>query len=124
MEDHADALLLVLEKGTIGRSYNIGGENERTNLELVQTLCKILDRLKPRSTGTYADLITFVQDRPGHDARYAIDPSRIRNELGWRPSVTVEEGLEKTVQWYLDNEDWWKQLQNRTGVGERLGTKS
>jgi len=124
VEDHADALLLVLEKGAIGQSYNIGGENERTNLELVQTLCKILDRLKPRNTGTYADLITFVQDRPGHDARYAIDPSRIRNELGWRPSVTVEEGLEKTVQWYLDNEDWWKPLQSRSGVGERLGTKS
>ena len=124
VEDHADALLLVLEKGVIGRSYNIGGENERTNLELVQTLCKVLDRLKPKNTGTYADLITFVQDRPGHDARYAIDPSRIRNELGWRPSVTVEEGLEKTVQWYLDNEDWWKPLQNRSGVGERLGTKS
>ena len=124
VEDHADALLMVLEKGAIGRSYNIGGENERTNLELVQTLCKILDRLKPKHTGTYADLITFVQDRPGHDARYAIDPSRIRNELGWRPSVTVEEGLEKTVQWYLDNEDWWKPLQNRRGVGARLGTKS
>ena len=124
VEDHADALLLVLEKGTIGRSYNIGGENERTNLELVQTLCRILDRLKPKNTGIYADLISFVQDRPGHDARYAIDPSRIRNELGWRPSVTVEEGLEKTVQWYLDNEDWWKPLQNRRGVGARLGTKS
>lgn len=124
VEDHADALLLVLEKGAIGRSYNIGGENERTNLGLVQALCEILDRLKPKSTGTYADLITFVQDRPGHDARYAIDPSRIRNELGWRPSVSVEEGLEKTVKWYLDNEDWWKPLQNRSGVGERLGTKS
>ena len=124
VEDHADALLLVLEKGAIGRCYNIGGENERTNLELVQTLCKILDRLNPKNTGTYADLITFVQDRPGHDARYAIDPSRIRDELGWRPSVTVEEGLEKTVQWYLDNEDWWKPLQNRRGVGKRLGTKS
>lgn len=124
VEDHADALLLVLEKGVIGRSYNIGGENERTNLELVHTLCKILDRLKPRTAGEYADLITFVHDRPGHDARYAIDPSRIRDELGWRPSVTVEEGLEKTVQWYLDNEDWWKPLQNRSGVGERLGTKS
>ena len=103
VEDHADALLLVLENGKIGRSYNIGGENERTNLELVQTLCKILDRLKPRRTGAYEELITFVQDRPGHDARYAIDASRIRNELGWRPSVTLEEGLEKTVQWYLDN---------------------
>ena len=124
VEDHVDALLLVLEKGTIGRSYNIGGENELTNLELVQTLCRILDRLNPRRTGAYEELITFVQDRPGHDARYAIDPSRIRHELGWRPSVTVEEGLEKTVHWYLDNEDWWKPLQNRMGVGKRLGTKS
>ena len=124
VEDHADALLLVLEKGSIGRRYNIGGENERTNLQLVQTLCDILDRLNPRSKGSYAELITFVQDRPGHDARYAIDPSRIRDELGWRPSVTVEQGLEKTVQWYLDNEDWWGPLQKRTGVGERLGTKS
>lgn len=124
VEDHADSLLLVLEKGALGRSYNIGGENERTNLELVKTLCGILDYLHPRDEGSYADLITFVTDRPGHDARYAIDPSRIRNELGWRPSVTVEEGLEKTVQWYLDNENWWRPLLGRTGVGERLGTKS
>jgi dTDP-glucose 4,6-dehydratase len=124
VEDHADALLLVLEQGELGRSYNIGGENERTNLELVKTLCGILDRLKPRGNGSYADLITFVTDRPGHDARYAIDPSRIRDELGWRPSVTVEEGLEKTVQWYLENEHWWKPLLERSGVGQRLGTKS
>ena len=124
VEDHADALLLVLTQGLNGRRYNIGGENERTNLELVRTLCKILDRLQPRRIGSYAELISFVQDRPGHDARYAIDPSRIKHELGWRPSVTVEEGLEKTVQWYLDNEEWWKPLQNRTGVGKRLGTKS
>ena len=124
VEDHADALLLVLARGKIGRSYNIGGENERTNLELVQTLCKILDRLKPRATGSYSDLITFVQDRPGHDERYAIDPGRIRDELGWRPSLTVEQGLNKTVQWYLDNEDWWRPILNRPGVGERLGTQS
>jgi dTDP-glucose 4,6-dehydratase len=121
VEDHADALLLVLEKGVVGRSYNIGGENERTNLELVKTLCGILDRLSPRAEGSYTELITFVTDRPGHDARYAIDPSRIRNELGWRPSVTLEEGLEQTVQWYLDNEDWWRPLLQRSGVGERLG---
>ena len=124
VEDHADALLLVLEKGTLGRSYNIGGENERTNLELVKTLCGILDRLHPRAVGSYADLIAFVADRPGHDARYSIDPNRIRDELGWRPSVTVEEGLEKTVHWYLNNEDWWRPLLERTGVGQRLGTKS
>ena len=124
VEDHADALLLVLEKGELGRSYNIGGENERTNLELVKTLCAILDRLRPRGGGSYADLITFVTDRPGHDARYAIDPSRLRDELGWRPSVTVEEGLEKTVQWYLDNANWWTPLLERSGVGQRLGTTS
>jgi dTDP-glucose 4,6-dehydratase len=121
VEDHADALLLVLQEGQVGRSYNIGGENERSNLKLVETICAILDRKRPRSEGSYKDLITFVVDRPGHDKRYAIDPSRIRDELGWQPSVTVEEGLEKTVQWYLDNEDWWRSLQDRNGVGERLG---
>jgi dTDP-glucose 4,6-dehydratase len=124
VEDHADALLLVLEKGTLGRSYNIGGENERTNLELVRTLCNILDDLRPKPEGAYSDQITFVTDRPGHDARYAIDPARIRAELGWRPSVTVEEGLRRTVQWYLDNEAWWRPLQERAGVGQRLGTKT
>ena len=123
VEDHADALLLVLEQGVLGRSYNIGGENERTNLELVQTLCRILDRLSPRTQGSYADLMTFVTDRPGHDKRYAVDPSRIRDELGWRPSVTVEVGLEKTVQWYLENENWWRPLLERTSVDQRLGTK-
>ncbi|MDG1803200.1 MAG: dTDP-glucose 4,6-dehydratase, partial [Paracoccaceae bacterium] len=121
VEDHADALLLVLEQGAVGRNYNIGGENERTNLELVKTLCAILDRLRPRDMGSYTDLITFVTDRPGHDARYAIDPARIRDELGWRPSVTVEGGLEKTVHWYLDNEDWWRPLLSRSGFGQRLG---
>ena len=120
VEDHADALLCVLLRGKLGRSYNIGGENERSNLELVQTLCEILDRLRP-GNAPYAEQITFVADRPGHDARYAIDPTRMRTELGWRPSVTVEQGLEKTVQWYLDNEDWWRALQKRDGVGERLG---
>ena len=113
---------LAVEKGTVGRSYNIGGENERSNLELVKTLCGILDRLQPKDNGSYADQITFVTDRPGHDARYAIDPARIREELGWRPSVTIEEGLEKTVRWFLDNEPWWRKLQSRQGVGQRLGT--
>jgi dTDP-glucose 4,6-dehydratase len=120
VEDHADALLLVLQKGKVGRSYNIGGENERTNMELVKTICQILDAKHPAAR-PYADLITFVTDRPGHDARYAIDPTRIRDELGWRPSVTIEVGLERTVQWYLENEDWWRPLLNRHGVGERLG---
>lgn len=124
VEDHADALLLVVEKGAVGRSYNIGGENERTNLELVRTLCAILDVQRPKASGSYADQITFVTDRPGHDARYAIDPSRIRRELGWRPSVTVEEGLARTIAWYLDNEAWWRPLQARQGVGQRLGVKA
>lgn len=120
VEDHADALLTVVQKGQTGRTYNIGGENEETNLNLVKIICSLMDEMQP-SSKPYADLITFVTDRPGHDQRYAIDPTRIREELGWRPSVTVEEGLRKTVRWYLDNEDWWKALQSRTGVGERLG---
>jgi len=123
VEDHADALLTVLQKGAVGESYNIGGENERTNLELVRMLCAILDNRRPKAAGSYADQITFVTDRPGHDARYAIDPTRIATELGWRPSMTVEEGLEKTVDWYLANEDWWRALQTREGVGQRLGIK-
>lgn len=120
VEDHADALLLVLEKGANGRSYNIGGENELRNIDLVRMICGILDQLRP-GTQPYGDQITFVEDRPGHDARYAIDPTRIREELDWRPSVTVEEGLELTVRWYLENESWWRALQSRDGVGERLG---
>ncbi len=120
VEDHAEALLLVLEKGELGRSYNIGGENEMTNLNLVKMLCGILDRLKPGKT-PYADLITFVADRPGHDRRYSIDPTRIREELNWRPSYTPEAGMEHTVQWYLDNAIWLDALQNRSGVGRRLG---
>ena len=121
VEDHAEALLTVLQKGVLGRSYNIGGNNELSNLELVRMLCAILDRLRPAAT-PYAEMITFVTDRPGHDARYAIDATRIRDELGWQPSVTVEEGLERTVCWYLENEAWWRALQGRDGVGTRLGT--
>ena len=120
VEDHADALLLVLEKGAVGRSYNIGGENEARNIDLVRTICATLDELRPAAR-PYAEQISFVTDRPGHDRRYAIDPTRIRTELGWRPSVTVEEGLRRTVRWYLENEAWWRPLLERDGVGERLG---
>ncbi|SIO59801.1 dTDP-glucose 4,6-dehydratase [Rhodovulum sp. ES.010] len=123
VEDHAEALLLVLEKGRVGRSYNIGGENEARNIDLVRMICAILDEMRPEGA-PHDRLIDFVADRPGHDLRYAIDPARIRAELGWRPSVTLEEGLRRTVRWYLDNEAWWRPLQSREGVGRRLGVKA
>ncbi len=123
VEDHADALLLVVAKGRLGRSYNIGGENEAKNIDIVRTICALLDEMRPEGA-PHDRLITFVSDRPGHDLRYAIDPTRIREELGWRPSVTLEEGLRRTVRWYLDNEAWWRPLLERSGVGQRLGTKA
>ncbi|MFQ6756192.1 dTDP-glucose 4,6-dehydratase [Cereibacter sphaeroides] len=123
VEDHADALLTVLARGENHRSYNIGGENEAKNIDIVRKICAILDARRPKAT-PYADQIAFVTDRPGHDLRYAIDPTRIRTELGWRPSVTLDEGLERTVDWYLANEPWWRALQDRAGVGERLGVKA
>ena len=120
VEDHAEALLLVLEKGALGESYNIGGDNEARNIDLVREICSTLDDLKPEAT-PHDRLIEFVTDRPGHDLRYAIDASRIKNELGWQPRVNLAEGLRLTVQWYLENEAWWRALQDRAGVGERLG---
>ncbi|PKP67550.1 MAG: dTDP-glucose 4,6-dehydratase, partial [Alphaproteobacteria bacterium HGW-Alphaproteobacteria-5] len=121
VEDHAEALLLVVAKGAPGRSYAIGGENEATNLDLVRRICAILDERRPGNR-PYGEQISFVADRPGHDARYAIDPTRIRDELGWRPSVTLDQGLVRTVDWFLANEPWWRDLQGRDGVGRRLGT--
>ena len=123
VEDHADALLTVVARGAVGRSYNIGGENEARNIDIVTTICALLDEMAPGGA-PHARLITFVTDRPGHDARYAIDPKRIRDELGWRPSVTLDEGLRRTVRWYLDNRDWWQPLLERAGVGSRLGVKT
>lgn len=122
VEDHADALLTVLQNGENGRTYNIGGENEAKNIDIARSICTILDKKKP-GTRPYSDLITFVVDRPGHDLRYAIDPSRMRDEMNWRPSVSLQEGLEKTVVWYLENEKWWQTLLDREGVGARLGAK-
>jgi len=121
VEDHADALLTVLARGAVGRSYNIGGENEARNIDLVMMICDLLDQHRPDAS-PHAELITYVADRPGHDLRYAIDPTRIRDELGWRPSVSVEQGLAKTVAWYLANPDWWRPLLDHDGVGTRLGT--
>ena len=120
VEDHADALLTVVQKGQLGRSYNIGGENEATNIDLVKKICSIHDQKRPGNK-PYSEQIAFVSDRPGHDQRYAIDPSRIRKELGWKPSVTLDQGLERTIDWFLSNEDWWRALEKRDGVGKRLG---
>jgi dTDP-glucose 4,6-dehydratase len=111
VEDHVRALQAVFERGEIGRTYNVGGFNEKQNIEVVHTICAILDRLRPRADGKpYAEQITSVADRPGHDKRYAIDATRIEQELGWRPEETFETGIEKTVRWYLDNEAWWRPL--------------
>ncbi len=121
VEDHAEALLNVLQAGEIGRSYNIGGNCEHTNLEIVSKICAILDRLIPSDRGPYSQLISFVKDRPGHDQRYAIDPSRVETELYWKPTFSIDAGLEQTVKWYLENRDWWEPLVSRTEFGERLG---
>ncbi|WP_308815790.1 dTDP-glucose 4,6-dehydratase [Sphingomonas sp. GV3] len=111
VEDHVRALQAVFERGQPGRTYNVGGHNERQNIEVVKTLCAILDELRPRADGkSYADQMTEVTDRPGHDKRYAIDASRIGEELGWTPAETFETGIRKTVEWYLANEDWWRPL--------------
>lgn len=120
VEDHAGALMTVLTRGMPGRSYNIGGQAEARNIDLVRMICAQMDAQHPQGA-PHDRLITFVADRPGHDRRYAIDPSRIRKELGWRPSVTLEQGLGRTVAWYLANRDWWQPLLARDGVGVRLG---
>ena len=120
--DHAAALALVVRRGTPGETYNIGGSEERRNLDLVQAICAILDAELPKSPHRpHARLIEFVADRPGHDLRYAIDDRRIRRELGWRPAESLETGLRKTVRWYLDNEAWWKPIRSGVYRGERLG---
>ncbi|MFN3525783.1 MAG: dTDP-glucose 4,6-dehydratase [Paracoccus sp. (in: a-proteobacteria)] len=120
VEDHARALLTVLTRGTPGRSYNIGGQAEARNIDLVRMICAQMDAQHPQGA-PHDRLIAFVADRPGHDRRYAIDPTRIRDELGWRPSVTLDQGLGRTVAWYLANRDWWQSLLARDGVGVRLG---
>ena len=124
VEDHAKALIKVVTEGKIGETYNIGGHNEKTNLEVVQTICDLLEELapeKPSGIDKYRDLITFVKDRPGHDARYAIDASKIERELGWVPEETFETGLRKTVQWYLYNTSWWERVLSGAYRMERIG---
>jgi dTDP-glucose 4,6-dehydratase len=122
VEDHARALRCILDRGRIGECYAIGAGAERTNLQIVQAICAILDRRRPRPDGSsHAELVTFVADRPGHDRRYAIDAARIESELGWRPANGFDDALERTIDWYLDNGWWWEPLRARRYSGERLG---
>jgi len=126
VEDHARALVHVAMQGVIGETYNIGGHNEKANLEVVHTICDLLEELAPekkKNISSYSDLITFVDDRPGHDLRYAIDASKVDKELGWKPKETFETGMRKTVLWYLEHEPWWKRVQDGSYQRERLGDK-
>ena len=124
VEDHARALLHLVKTGRPGRNYNIGGRSERRNIDVVEAICDCLDRLRPRARGlSHRDLIRHVVDRPGHDFRYAVDPSRLEHEIGWRCRETFDTGLQKTVQWYLDNEDWWRPLKTKIYDGRRLGLR-
>ena len=123
VDDHVRALVAVFERGRPGESYMIGGSSERTNLAVVEQLCRTLDAERPRADGrSYASQISFVADRPGHDFRYAIDATKLRSELGWAPRESFESGIAKTVRWYLDNQDWWQAILNGSYRGERLGT--
>jgi dTDP-glucose 4,6-dehydratase len=123
VDDHVRAMLAVVEGGTLGESYMVGGNSERTNLQVVETICDTLDRLRPREDGkSYREQITFVTDRPGHDFRYAIDASKLKNELGWEPAETFESGMANTIKWYLDNQKWWQDILSGEYRGERLGT--
>ena len=125
VEDHARALLRVAIDGDVGETYNIGGHNERTNLQVVETICDLLEDLrptKPEGINAYKDLITFVTDRPGHDLRYAIDAGKIERELGWRPAETFDSGIRKTVIWYLDNPQWWQAILSGEYQMQRSGT--
>jgi dTDP-glucose 4,6-dehydratase len=115
------ALCLVNERGVIGETYNVGGRNERTNLEVVEKIASILDGLRPRDCGSYRDLITYVKDRPGHDRRYAIDPTKLTADLGWKPEEDFDSGIAKTVGWYLENEWWWRPIHEGRYCGARLG---
>jgi len=121
VDDHADALLTVASRGTVGETYNIGGHNEWPNVKVVRRICAILDELRPNPTGPHERLITFVADRPGHDARYAIDATKIRDELGWAPKETFDTGLRRTVEWYLANPTWWRDIRSGVYRGQRLG---
>ena len=122
VEDHCDAIDTIIENGTVGETYNVGGNNEIQNIEIVKTICGILDEISPSKNGkSYMELITFVPDRPGHDFRYAIDSSKLKNELNWSPKETFDSGIKKTIDWYLTHQEWWLQIKNNTYKQERLG---
>ncbi|MGH6697155.1 dTDP-glucose 4,6-dehydratase [Sphingopyxis sp.] len=121
VDDHARALVMILEKGRAGKKYNIGGRNERTNLQVVERICDLMDAMAPKDR-SHRDLISFVTDRPGHDHRYAIDATKTENEIGWKARYDFDSGIEKTVRWYLENRDWWEPIRNKVYAGERLGT--
>ena len=114
VDDHCDAIYSVFQKGNLGETYLVGGEEEVTNLRVVESICSILDEIRPNDAGkSYREQITYVTDRPGHDVRYAMDISKIRSDLGWEPSHTFEAGLKETIEWYLENQDWWTKLQEK-----------
>ena len=122
VEDHCDAIYTILQKGTIGETYNVGGNNEIKNIQIVDVICDILNDIHPAGSGkSYHELITFVKDRPGHDFRYAIDASKLKKEIGWEPKESFNTGIQKTIEWYLKNEEWWKTIQENTYKQERLG---
>ncbi len=123
VDDHADALLTVLQKGKLGETYNIGGNNERTNLELVKTICRLVDTAEKLDEGKSESLIKFVTDRPGHDRRYAINAEKVKSDLNWSPKIEWDEGFEKTIHWYMENEWWWRPLVKTGAFGNRLGLK-
>jgi len=122
VDDHCEAIHTIIENGKIGETYNVGGNNEIMNIDIVKTICNILDEIKPSThLKSYMELITFVTDRPGHDFRYAIDSSKLKNELNWQPKETFETGIKQTINWYLENQSWWQDIQNKTYQQERLG---
>ena len=124
VKDHCEAIYSVLQDGILGETYNIGGNNQIKNIDIIYTICLIIDELRPRPNGSsYSELINYVPDRPGHDFRYAVDTSKIKNNLGWTPKETFKTGIKKTIQWYLDNEVWWRNIQDGTYNQERLGNK-
>ena len=124
VEDHCIALETIFSEGEVGETYNIGGSNEIRNIDIVKTICDIMDELKPSKNGSYRDLISFVNDRPGHDKRYAVDSTKLKNTLKWKPRESFQSGIKKTIKWYLNNEDWWRKIQKNNYHQQRLGLKN